>query len=1086
MKMMSLIERPSDFPLQLMGNIEKHPCGMLRLVLKITLLFVLLSGTAFHLLAQKEVNGFVSSKEDGMPLPGVNVVLKGTNTGTTTDSNGMFKLNLPLDDGVLIFSFIGFKTHEAALSDESPLYIHLASDVSQLSEIVVTGTGVPIEKRKLAFAVESLDSKDFPVVPTASIDQALVGKIPGAQIASINGTPGAEISILLRGINTINRGTMPMILVDGVQMVATTLSAIDPNTIERVEVIQGAAAATIYGAQGANGVIQIFTKRGQHGKLRIDLSSSIANNAFLNTGNLRKARLHGFQTNDNSEVINPATGEPLQQSPVTLLFDGNVGYDPLNPASQFDKPYNRNLQYYDHFDMFLQPANIYSNSLVLSGGMESMDYSIAVSNMHHQSNFRGDGYNDRTNLISNLGFELAKGLRLRSITQLVYTKNTINIWGKPELGASYNTFGLFNAQPFANYELKDEDGNYGAHFGLAAGINQFNPFYELQYGNTSENKVDIIQNILLNYAITKNFELEALYGINHQNRDIKHVVLNQSLNQNSNAIDVWTAWRNWQDNTGEIATFFNDRTFQNFKVSANIHFDFSSDFNWNFPLRTITQLVYDYRSDHLTRFSTTAMGMPLTQPITASRGSRYNTYEDYKEEFVTFGYLLNQRIEFGELAGISAGFRTDYSSAFGEGSRPFTFPRADGYYRISGMNFWDASKIANLILEWKLRAAYGEAGIQPLPFDRYVTLSPRTIGTSNTLFFGTNQSNPDLDVEVSRELEIGTDITLNGLRGAWLRNFQLTLSYWSRKNDNIIFLIDAPPSVGFGRVIDNALSIESNGIQTSLSSVIYKGRKLLWNMTTHFSKQESLITKVKGDRILRMDKVMEAGQSVGEFFGHFMIRSLDQKKPDGSPFIDNDMQNQYEVASNGWVVNKLTKQPFISADLYPMGDPNPDFMMTFMHDFTYKKFLTFAFQFDWVYGMQLHNGTKKWMYRDGIHADYEKPITINEETGAWSAFYRGVYNPIFWDKNYFVEDASFLRLRNISLGCDLVPLLHPKSLSRLQLIFSGRNIWTRTNYSGLDPEISTFGTMPNSLWRGLDNNSLPNFRSYQITLNIGL
>ncbi len=1030
------------------------------------------------------ISGRVTDKAEGQPLPGVNVVVKGTTIGTVTDVEGNYSFSKSESASVLSFSFIGYVSVEIPLDQKTVIDVQLTTDVTELSEIVVTGTGVPVEKRKLAFAVESISSEKLPVVPTASLDQALIGKIPGALISSIAGTPGSEVNIMLRGINTINRGTMPMILVDGVQVGGTTLSGIDPTMIEKVEVIQGASAATIYGAQGANGVIQIFTKRGRAGKPQIQFSTSMAHNEYLNIGGLRKASMHGFLTNANNEVINPVNDKPLGQDPNTLLFDGDLGVDFLDPTNQFNKPYNQNLKYYDHLQMIFKPSQIHTNMLSISGGGENVDYSIAVSNMFQDSNFKSDGYNNRTNLVSNIGVELVKGLNLRSITQLIHTTNTINIFEKQDYGNNGNMFFALTTRPFVNFEQKDPDGNYVPEYGSAAGALQFNPFYENQYASTLDKKIDILQNFNLTYVISRNIDIDLLYGINYQDRNMVHTIKNQSLNQNSAASFAGTAWQNFNDYTGEITSYFSNRTFQNFKGSANVNFDFIRDFHWQFPLRSITQVVYDYRNDVSKNYASTSIGMPIVPPLTATQGSSYSVFEDTKVEFVTYGYLVNQRFEFGELAGISGGFRTDYSSAFGKGSSPFTFPRADAFFRISGLNFWDHSKVSNAILEWKVRAAYGEAGIQPLPFDRYVTLTPRTIGTSNVYYFGINQSNADLSVEVSRELEVGTDVMFNGLKGDWLKSFQLSASFWKRNTDNAIYAVDAPPSSGIGRVKDNALSLESNGIQASLIANMLKNSSFNWQFTTNFGMQESIITEVKGDRIIAERRVLEVGQQVGQYFGWMMLNKIDQRKPDGDPFIAPSAQNNYEVASNGWVVDKLSKQPFISTDRYPLGDPNPTLIMSFINDIAYKNFLTFSVQLDWVEGSKLYNTLKHWMYRDGVHADYEEPISINGESGAWSAFYQGAYD-FRKDNNYFIEDASFLRLRNISLGLDFAKLCNIKQLSRLQLILSGRNLWTETKYTGFDPELSTYGAVPSTLARGFDDGSMPNFKTYQFTLNVG-
>ncbi len=391
------------------------------------------------------VTGKVTAAEDGSPLPGVNVIVKGTTNGAVTDSDGVYTLSAPESATELVYSFIGMTTVEVSIAGRSTIDVQLTMDVTQLSEIVVTGVGVATDKRKLGISVESITSGELPPAPTASIDQALIGKIPGAQISSTNGTPGADVNILLRGINTINRGTAPMILIDGIQVASTNLNTIDLNTIDRVEVVQGASAATIYGAQGANGVIQLFSKKGKAGRLNIDFSSSIANNTYLNIGDVRKARFHAFVTDADNNVIG-TSGNPLTLDPETLIYSENVQYSPLSLTSVLNKPYDRNLQYYDHFDYFFKSANTFNNSVSVSGGKDKVDFAFSASNNHQESNIIENGSVSRSNFASNVGFQLAKGLTFRTITQLAYTKNTIRTSDRDIM------FSVNNARPFAPAE----------------------------------------------------------------------------------------------------------------------------------------------------------------------------------------------------------------------------------------------------------------------------------------------------------------------------------------------------------------------------------------------------------------------------------------------------------------------------------------------------------------------------------------------------------------------------------------------------------------------------------------------------------
>jgi TonB-linked SusC/RagA family outer membrane protein len=1030
------------------------------------------------LMAQQSiVSGKVTSAEDGSPLPGVNVLLKGTTTGTVTDTNGIYSLSAP-SDAVLVVSFIGLKTVEVPVNGRSTIDIQLASDVTQLSEIVVTGTGVATEKRKLAIAVESVGAK--------------VGKIAGAQISSTDGTPGARINILLRGVNTINRTTSPMIMVDGVQLGATDLNSIDLNTVERVEVVQGAAAATIYGAQGANGVIQLFTKKGKAGKVNVDISTGISFNELINSGNVRQSRLHNFATNTAGELVD-GSGNVIAWNPNTGIYTGNIVYNALDPNGKFDKPYAANLPYIDQVNRYLTTAKTINNSIVLSGGRDKSDFSIAVSNNRQESNFKGDGYNDRTNFTANLGFEIAKGLELRSITQLVYTKNTINFFNTPGFGGGSVIYNLLNTRPFADYEARDIDGNYGFRLGDAAGVNGRNPNYRYQFSDRQYNKVDVLQNLSLTYKFPKYIELSAKYGLNYRNAEEKIVIDNQSsvrniINSPSSFVSIFNSTTG-----GEIVNRRDRNVFQNFIASINGVVDFKEDLKLNFPLRSTTLALFDYRRDDFKDDISYGLNLPTFKPYTGAQANTFRIDRDFTQPFITYGYLLNQRFDYDDFVGLSVGFRSDYSSAFGAGSKPFTFPRADGYLRLSGLGFWDNSGLSKTILEFKLRGAWGQAGIQPRPFDRYVTLNTRVFGSGVSFEYPAGQSNPNLDVEVSEETEFGTDVNLDLGKGNWFKTLSLSATLWNRSTKNAIYDVDAAPSSGIGTVKDNAFSLASNGFQFTLSTPVYSGSKLNWNFTTNFGRQYSEITSVKGNgQVVVLSNagssnyVLRAGEAVGQLYGYVMLRSVGQTDENGVAWLTPAQQANAVVASNGYVVDRTTKQPYATNKLYSLGNAFPKFNMSFIQDLTYKNFLTLSIQLDWVYKSHLYNQTKSWMYRDGISSDYEKPITIDGETGAFTAFYRGVYQAGAFNgtKDYFYEEATFLRLRNVAVGLDFDKLFNIPGFNKLQLILGGRNLWTLTDYTGFDPEVSS-GANNSAFDRGVDHSTLPNPKSYQLTLNIG-
>ena len=1037
-----------------------------------------------------EITGKVAD-DKGNPIPGVSVQEKSTKRGTTTDANGFFKLSVK-QGATLIFTSIGFDTKQIVVDKSGNQTITLTASNMALSEVVVTGVGAATSKKKLGVAVESINVANQVKVSSGDVGQQLVGQVAGAQISSTNGNPGQPLNILLRGINTVQGGTSPMILVDGLQLGASDLNAIDVNIIERVEVVQGAAAASLYGAQGANGVIQLFTKRAKAGKINIDVNSSATTTALLNVGNVHKADKHAFATDASGNVIQ-SNGSPLNFDSTLGVYDANVQYSALGATSYAEKPYNANLKYYDHYKMFFQNGYVFNNSVSISGNRDKVDFLLSASNNKQNSNFRNNGAYERSNLTGKLGVELFKNLKLTSFTQLVYTKNTLN----DQTGRGI-VYALNNTRPFANYDYKDFDGNYGVYVGDAAGVNAANPNYINQYTSTLINTVDIVENLNLNYKFPRFLELDAKYGLNVKNANTTYRYEDQEFNQN--AVYNQFFYSNYNPNqaadgstTGEIDNYVERTTFQNFIGTATIRTDFNNDFHIKIPLRTVTTAAFDYRKNQYKKFSAYGYDAPPYTPWNATQASVYKVFDDYVEPFITYGFLVNQRFEWGDLAGFSVGIRSDFSSAFGSGANSQTFPRGDAYLNISKFKFWENSKISGVFTDFKLRAGHGEAGIQPGAFQRFPVLGAANMGPNSVFTFPISSPNPALAVELSKETEYGVDLGFRLLKGSWLQNASISATYWKRNTDNAIYKVDAAPSTGVGSVLDNAFGLGSNGIQASLNLNVLNQKNFNWSMTTNFSHETSKITSIKGPDVVVLTSAgstgitLKAGQKIGQLFGFLVLKSIDQADPKtGQPFIAKANQANYEVASNGYVVNKTTKQPVSSPGQYAFGDPNPKFNMSFINNFSFKGFLSLSIQWDWVYGSHLYNQTKEWMYRDGISGDYTKPITVGGETHAYTAFYRGIYQAGANNgtKDYFYEGASFGRLRNASIGVDFAKLFNIKAFQRLQLVLSGRNLITVTKYTGYDPEVSS-GTANSAFDRGVDHNSIPNTRNYTIGLNVG-
>ena len=1018
-------------------------------------------------MAQRTITGNVTDAE-GTPLIGASVLVKGTSTGTITDISGNFSLNVPSDAKMLVFSYTGFEALEIPLTAASVYDVTLEEGAVLISEVVVTATGVATDRRRTAISVEAISSDELPTVSSGSVDQALVGKVAGAYIQQSSGQPGQQANIILRGINSLG-GTTPMILIDGVQIstdnnfngdnntLTSRLADIDFSNVERIEVVQGAAAATIYGAQGANGVIQIFTKKGSKGKPRISLSSSYSVANPLR-GDFSYADLHAYQTLADGRITSGG-GTPLQQD------EFGVWSSPLLQSeadAKTDNPYVE--QTYDLFDqIFRDNIPNYRTSLSISGGTDAVTYAITGTFNEQASAIRGR--NQRFNFGARIGFELFKDFNVNIGTSFIRgDNNTGAIVGADNvfsaIGAVSTTF------PFVDFSFRNKDGFLIAN---PTGDNSVNPLFTEIYRQRTANLMRILPNINLNWKVTDFLELDYKYGIDHYRDDYQDFIDNQAQiigASSQGGIDPIV---------GQIDQRLREGTLQNSILSSYLRFGNEAG------LESTSQISFDWRKRDFSFVRATGTGLPLYKPVTL-RAAEQSNIDEFIEEFTTYGFLVNEKIEYQGKVGVSGGLRVDWSSAFGQGSDPFVFPRGDVYVRLSEFDFWG---MKSSIPEFKLRAAYGQAGVQPGAFDRIVTLNAGQLGSGGYLAPRQDQTNPLLDVQVSKEFETGIDVSFTpGNRNSGLFNFiGLSLTYWDRTSEDVIREIGVAPTTGAETILDNAITLASNGWQVSLNKSVYSSSNFSWNWRTNFGRQRTELVSISNGVDIPVDDnfILTPGELLGTFRGVQALTSLSQMRDDGTPYLE-DPSNYEIVPESGYVVNKDTRQVAFTDDVVVIGNGLPDFNMSFINDFTIGKAFSFGFQLDWVQGFDIYNQTRQWGYRDNLHGDVDNPVTINGETGAFLNYYRSIYNTN-QANSAFVEDGSFLRLRNARIAVDFAKIFTMGGFNRVQLELSGFNLFTITDYSGFDPEAASDLNDPTRI--GLDQYAFPNSRIFQVGLNLG-
>jgi TonB-dependent starch-binding outer membrane protein SusC len=1021
----------------------------------------------------RTITGKITDAEAGTGIPGVSVFVKGTTIGTVTDSEGRYSITVSSNSAILVFQAVGLLSQEVPVSGSSVLDISMKPDVVSLGEVVVTGLGEATDKRKIGISVESVNAKDFTNAPTATLDQALQGKVAGALIQSISGQPGQQQNIILRGINALGTN-QPMIMIDGVQIntdnnfngstnnASSRLADLDLSNIERVEVVQGAAAATIYGAQGANGVIQIFTKKGVAGKPAINFSSTIGFSEVLR-GKLKFPDSHFYDT-DNEGFIIDTDGNRMGLS--SEGFYNEPAGAPTAADRFTDKPFKETL--YNPLDQVFKTAVSRNNSLNISGGSEKITYAISASNMNQESVIFGKL--NRNSVRLNLGFELFKNFRVNTGTNFVSSNNTSGgITGQDNVSSPLGSALL--SRQYIKFDQRDSKGNL---IGRLEDDNSVNPLFAFENQLFDADVRRVLQNVNFNYKPHKFVELDYKYGLDTYEYKYQDLIKNQEDYQRAGIAPF----------AGRIQQRIDKGSTQNSLLTGFFRINLAEDFGSNLPLSFTTQAAFDWRKETYNQVFAQVTGIPAEENINLGRGSDPFIGET-DQLFVTYGYLINQRIEYKNLLGISGGFRADRSSAFGRGAKAFVFGRGDIFLRVSQLGFWNSIK--SVIPELKLRAAYGAAGIQPGAYDRIPVLKPGTIGNKSFLITPLELQNPDLNVQVSREFEVGSDISFTIGKEKWFSFANLNLTYWNRKSEDVIRLIELPFSAGSATILTNAFELSSRGLQISLDLQVLDTKQFAWNFLTNFGTSINKVDKISNGKDLILGAagsggfVLREGARLGVFYGFEPLRNVNQTRGDGSRYIPEANVGQYEIV-NGMVVQTANQNVQFTNEKVEIGDPTPDFNMSFINNFRVGKYLNLSFQLDWVQGFQIYNQTKQWMYRDLVHSDATVPVTIGGVSKAYTRFYTSQYLTNQPSAS-FVEDGSFLRLRDVSISFDISKIVKLNPVKNLNLILSGRNLITWTKYSGIDPEAAANLNDPTQ--RGLDLYSFPNFRTYNIGLNVG-
>ena len=976
---------------------------------------MLLLGLGFTALAQERtITGTITSAEDGEPVIGATILVKGTSSGTATDLDGTYSINVPGDDAILVVSYTGLKTQEVAVNGQSTIDVALESSFSVLDEVVVTGYGSQ-GRRVLTSSVSSVGADEIENLPTPNVDQMLQGRAAGVQISANSGTPGGGMFIRVRGTTSITASNDPLYVVDGIPIVSTPLEAegvggqqtsplsdINPADIESIEVLKDASATAIYGARAANGVVIITTKRGTQSR-----NAKVTLNSYYGIQNYWK--------DPQDQLVNAQQFEELQNE-AAINNGGQPIYD--NPGSGGADTEWASLLFRDNAPM----SNI---DLSISGGNDRIRYFISGNQFNQEGIMRNQEFTRQSGRV-NLDFNATDNIKLGtsvlySRTQRIRADNDDNIFGglggafffPPNLperqpDGSLTKFSIFE-NPIAVAELQDLRMNVNRV--LANVYGEWDIIQGLSFRTSGS--VDYNQIKEDAYWPTQMNEGAAVGG---QARST--VTVDDNL--------IWENTLTYQKGLGG-EHFLTALIGQSVQFSDNERTQATGQGFPSNDFRRITSAATQFASSTGTEWGI------------ASLFGRLNY--DYAGKYI-----------------VTVNVRRDGSSRFGEDNRWGTFPSIGVGWRLSEENFMANN---NLFDELKLRASYGITGNQN-GISNFAARGLWTGGANYTVLPGTQPqqlANPELKWETTRQFNIGLDV------GILQERVVVTFDWYNKYTEDLLLNVPLPPTTGFSSQFQNFGEVENQGWELGINATPVQTRDFSWDINFNIAHNEAIARRLFAPIEIynRSPFRLEEDQPLFSYWFHEQL------------FVDPDNGDPVWRTVNG---DSRTEDFNPNRDRFIVGDAQPDLFGGITNNIRFRGFDFMMFwqfsigndQLHWNRFFQEHGGTRNTNFMVSQLDRWQQPGDQTDIPRMTAANYAGNLRP-----SRFVEDGSYIRLKNMSLGYTLPNSLTDKwGVSKLRVYITGQNLITITDYTGLDPELT--GPASNQLVQGMEFYTFPQAR----------
>jgi TonB-linked SusC/RagA family outer membrane protein len=1013
---------------------------------KLMMILVLLSGFCIDTIAQTIISGKVSNQKDNSGIEGISIVIKGTRNGVFSDNVGGFSLKLNNNNAVtLVASGVGFKTQELNVDPSkmaTGLNIVLTEQYSKLDEVVVTGTSAGTTKRQLGSYISSVNADELTKGATGNVLAALQGKTAGAQIIQNSGDPAGGMSVRLRGISSVLSSSEPLYIVDGViinnatNRVTNTSSNYDggnfvgsigqnrmvdinPADIERIEVLNGAAAAATYGSRANAGVIQIFTKRGKSGAAKVSFSTTYMNS------NLRKK----LDVNNSPVKFGGPTDGP-----------GALTQDILTPTATN----LTNVSRYDYQNYIFRNASGTDNTVSVSGGNDKTKYYFGGSYFYNQGIIQNTDF-QRFSFRSNIDQVINKWLSMN--LGLNYTNSSAN--EKPDGQSFFSpTNSVTIIGNFHDIWTRDANGNIKA-VGERGRVNPVSVIEDIKQRQITNR---LIGSFGMKMKAAKGLTFDYLMGIDNYAQNGTTYIPPFAYNASPGFFGGGPTLDPTQNGYSSAAT---NNFFQiNHDLTGNYTVDITKDFN------STTQVGFSQQYEKSNFALIQGRGFaPFIETVNGASTPLPGV--DDRSEISISGLYIQQNFKLKNQFFLTGAVRRDASSVFGANQRNQIYSKASASYVISSTEFWNELEIAKAFDLVKIRLAYGESGnLTGIgAYSRFNTYSSNSFLGRSALNSSSTLANENVKPERQSEIEYGLDLgMLNNRVG-------LTVNVYNKKVTDLLINRQLAPTNGFASLLDNFGALENRGFEVMLSLVPVQNKDLKWEMTTIYNRNRNKATKIGQALTLFSTNsgtpigIVE-GQPIGIFYGTYFARNADgtfilnaANIPQTARGTQTSVLNPTENLNNsGSVLRRV------------IGDPNPDYTASLVNEVSYKKW-NFRAQLDAVQGVDVFNADFR--TRQGVG---NGKVAEQEQRGILP---RGYISGIYAIEEWRVDDGSFIKLRELSVSYNVGKL---KFINNLSINFSGRNLISWDNYKGYDPEVNSGGQ--STLLRGIDFGATPIPRTF--------